>query len=161
MLLRPISSAVIIPDSEQLQPPPSKRRQSSTSSAASKRPRLSSNASAGSPTSLRESPKPIDALRESTRLLKEPINERRKSSVQEERKRGQRLFGGLLSTLSQSTPNGQQKRRLEIEKRQQERAKQQKAEDEIRRAEKLTKLKAIRKVEQVKFDEESVSDGQI
>lgn len=84
--------------------------------------------------------------------------ERRKSSVQEEKKRGQRLFGGLLNTLSQSTPNGQQKRRLEIEKRQQERAKQQKVEDEVRLKEKLAALKAVRKVEQVKFDEEAVGD---
>jgi hypothetical protein len=45
---------------------------------------------------------------------------------------------------------------LEIEKRQQEKAKQQKAADEVRRAEKLANLKAIRKVEQIKFDEESV-----
>jgi len=69
------------------------------------------------------------------------------------------LFGGLLSTLSQSTPNGQQKRRLEIEKRQQEKAKQQKAADEVRRAERLANLKTIRKAEQIKFNEESVSDN--
>ena len=75
----------------------------------------------------------------------------------EERKRGQRLFGGLLSTLSQSTPNGQQKRRLEIEKRQVEKAQQQKHDDEVRRAEKLASLKKVRRAEQAKFDEESVS----
>lgn len=157
ILSRPIASAVIIPELEESQPLPSKRRQSSASESTSKRPRLSFDASAGSPTTLREFPQPIDASKVPAGNVKEPINERRKSSVQEERKRGQRLFGGLLSTLSQSTPNGQQKRRLEIEKRQQEKAKQQKAEDEVRRAEKLAKLKAIRKVEQVKFDEESVS----
>lgn len=75
----------------------------------------------------------------------------------EERKRGQRLFGGLLSTLSQSTSNGQQKRRLDIEKRQAEKAQQQKLDHEMRQAERLAKLKEIRKVEQIKFDEESVS----
>lgn len=74
----------------------------------------------------------------------------------EERKRGQRLFGGLLSTLSQSTSNGQQKRRFEIEKRQQEKAKQQKVEDEGRKVERLARLREIRKVEQVKFDEQSM-----
>lgn len=78
----------------------------------------------------------------------------------EERRRGQRLFGGLLSTLSQSTPNGQQKRRLEIEKRQAEKAQQQKHDDEMRRAEKLASLKKARRAEQIKFDEESVSSGQ-
>jgi len=61
--------------------------------------------------------------------------------------------------LSQSTPNGQQKRRLEIEKRQQEKVKQQKAADDVRRAEKLEILKATRRVEQIKFDEESVSQS--
>lgn len=131
------------------------------SEASSKRPRLSFDAGAGSPTTFPESGSPIKASRQSPEAIKDPINDRRKSSVQEERRRGQRLFGGLLSTLSQSTPNGQQKRRLEIEKRQQERAKQQKLEDEVRRAEKLAKLKAIRKVEQVKFDEASVSEGYI
>jgi len=153
----PIASVVIIPDPEELQPPPpSKRRQSSTSESSSKRPRLSEDASTGSPIVLRESPPPIDSSRISSGITRDPLQERRKSSVQEERKRGQRLFGGLLSTLSQSTPNGQQKRRLEIEKRQQEKVKQQKADDEVRRAEKLAKLKAVRKAEQVKFDEESM-----
>ena len=76
--------------------------------------------------------------------------------MQEERKRGQRLFGGLLSTLSQTTPNNQHKRRQEIEKRQQERAKQQKAADEGRKAEKLANLKAVRRTEQVKVDAQSV-----
>lgn len=154
----PIAS-VVIPEPEDSQPPaPSKRRQSSTSEATSKRPRLSLDAGAGSPTALRHSPEPIDPSKKSAENGKDSVNERRKSSVQEEKKRGQRLFGGLLSTLSQTTPNGQQKRRLEIEKRQQEKAKQQKLEDEVRRAEKLAKLKAIRKEEQVKFDEETVSE---
>ena len=84
------------------------------------------------------------------------IRERRQSDAQEERKRGRRLFGGLLSTLSQSASNTQQKKRLEIEMRQQEKARLQKAEDESRRAERLQKLKEVRIREQVKFDEQSV-----
>jgi hypothetical protein len=83
---------------------------------------------------------------------------RRESDAQEERKRGRRLFGGLLNTLSQSTSNAQQKKRLEIEKRQQEKSRLQKAEDESRRAERLQKLKEVRMREQVKFDEQSVSE---
>jgi hypothetical protein len=62
-------------------------------------------------------------------------NERRKSAVQEEKKRGKRLFGGLLSTLSQTKPNPQHQRRQEIERRQQERLQQRRAEDDQRRAE--------------------------
>jgi pinin/SDK/memA/ protein conserved region len=130
------------------------------SDSASKRPRLSLDSSSHSPTAIQDSPKAIKADEDvfpGKDQAKDPNQERRKSSVVEERKRGQRLFGGLLSTLSQSTPNGQQKRRLEIEKRQQEKAKQQKAADEVRRAEKLANLKAVRKAEQIKFDEESVN----
>jgi len=156
IIRRPIASAVILP--EPPRSPRQKRRQSSASDSTSKRPRFSHDPNSGSPVPLRDSPQPIhnskDAPQEKAR---DSNHDRRKSSVQEERKRGQRLFGGLLSTLSQSTPNGQQKRRLEIEKRQQEKAKQQKAADEEKRAEKLAKLRAIRKAEQIKFDEESVS----
>ncbi len=86
--------------------------------------------------------------------LSEP--DRHKGILQEERKRGQRLFGGLMSTLSQTDSNSQHKRRLEIERRQQERAQQQKIEDDKRRAEKLARLTEIRKVEQIKFDEKAV-----
>lgn len=75
----------------------------------------------------------------------------------EEKKRGKRLFGGLLSTLSQTTTNSQQKRRQEIEKRQQEKATKQKIEDDKRRTERLAKLDRIRKIEQVRFDEQVVS----
>lgn len=150
---------MILPELEAPSSPPSKRRQSSASESTSKRPRLSLDASSRSPTTLHDSPQEIETPRDALPQkdpARDPNQERRKSSVVEERKRGQRLFGGLISTLSQSTPNGQQKRRLEIEKRQQEKAKQQKAADEVRRAEKLADLKAIRKAEQIKFDEESV-----
>ncbi|KAH8770241.1 pinin/SDK/memA/ protein conserved region-domain-containing protein [Hyaloscypha sp. PMI_1271] len=155
----PIASAVVLPEVEPPKSPPTKRRQSSASDSTSKRPRVSLDPSSHSPTAIHDSPKAIkaeeDALPEKAQAG-DPNRGRRKSSVVEERKRGQRLFGGLLSTLSQSTPNGQQKRRLEIEKRQQEKAKQQKAADEVRRAEKLANLKAVRKEEQIKFDEESM-----
>jgi hypothetical protein len=149
---------VILPEPSIQPSPPPKRRQSSASSPASKRPRISHDGS-NSPTSTRASPPPADlAVKPTDEKAPEPaLTERRKSSVQEERKRGQRLFGGLLSTLSQSTPNGQQKRRLEIEKRQAEKARAQKEEDEARKAERLAKIKAARKVEQAKFDEQSVS----
>ena len=80
----------------------------------------------------------------------------RKNPSLEEKKRGQRLFGGLLSTLSQTTSNSQQKRRLEVERRQQERARQQRADDQLRRAEKQRKLDHARKLEQVEFDEQLV-----
>jgi hypothetical protein len=74
----------------------------------------------------------------------------------EEKKRGQRLFGGLMSTLSRSTTGTQTQRRLEIERRQQEKAQQRRAEDEKRRAERLEQLKKTRQIEQVKLDERAV-----
>jgi hypothetical protein len=80
----------------------------------------------------------------------------RRNFSQEEKKRGQRLFGGLLNTLSQTTASSLQKKRLEIERRQQDRVQQQRVEDDKHRAEKLSKLKHTRKVEQVKFDEQVV-----
>ncbi|CAJ2506042.1 Uu.00g001720.m01.CDS01 [Anthostomella pinea] len=85
---------------------------------------------------------------------KEPSTDRRESAAQEEKKRGKRLFGGLLSTLSQTTTNSQQKRRHEIERRQQAKAHQQRAEDDKHREEKLAKLRVVRQVEQVNFDEQ-------
>jgi hypothetical protein len=157
-LRSPIASAVVIPEPEPPRSPPTKRRRSSTADSTSKRPRLSEDANTNYSTVKDRSPKAIESSKDAPEEKpNERSQERRKSSVQEERKRGQRLFGGLLSTLSQSTPNGQQKRRLEIEKRQQEKVKQQKAADEGRRMEKLANLKAIRKEEQIKFDEQAVS----
>ena len=158
----PISSAVILPVEPEAPSPRAKRRQSSTSEdASSKRPRVSEDGTAGSPSALRASPESTiqesGVKQEPSAKAKDLTQDRRKSSVVEERKRGQRLFGGLLSTLSQSTSNGQQKRRLDIEKRQAEKAQQQKLDHEMRQAERLAKLKEIRKVEQIKFDEESVS----
>ncbi|KAH8653122.1 pinin/SDK/memA/ protein conserved region-domain-containing protein [Tricladium varicosporioides] len=158
--LGPIASAVVIPEPAPAKSPTTsnaKRRQSSEPESSVKRPRLSEEPTAESPSTLDASP---TAIKKDDGTPPEPPKnpgpDRRKSSIQEERKRGQRLFGGLLSTLSQSTPNGQQKRRLEIEKRQKEKAKQQKAEDEGRRARKLAQLNAIRKDEQIKFNEESM-----
>ncbi|KAK4070188.1 uncharacterized protein Triagg1_6609 [Trichoderma aggressivum f. europaeum] len=81
--------------------------------------------------------------------------DRRRQAIQEEKKRGKRLFGGLMSTLSQtSNTSQQQKRRQEIERRQQDRMQKQRAEDDQKRAEKLEKLHLVRMAEQIVFDEE-------
>ncbi|KAI0386158.1 hypothetical protein F5Y04DRAFT_275764 [Hypomontagnella monticulosa] len=85
---------------------------------------------------------------------KEHSKDRRENALQEERRRGKRLFGGLLSTLSQTTSSSQQKRRQEIERRQQAKVHQQRADDDKHREEKLDKLMAVRKVEQIKFEEQ-------
>ncbi|KAH8890779.1 hypothetical protein GQ53DRAFT_765518 [Thozetella sp. PMI_491] len=83
-----------------------------------------------------------------------PSGQGRRDIRLEERKRGQRLFGGLLSALNQNKPNTHQVKRLEIERRQQHRAHEQRLEDDKRRAEKLAKLTSLRKIEQIKFDEQ-------
>ena len=135
-----------------------KRRQSASPDPSTKRPRLSTDGDLGSPSTIRASPNiSPKAIEPANPPQRDNIRDRRQSDAQEERKRGKRLFGGLLNTLSQSASNTQQKKRLEIEKRQQEKARLQKAEDESRRAERLQKLKEVRIREQVKFDEQSVS----
>lgn len=81
---------------------------------------------------------------------------RRPSATLEEKKRGKRLFGGLLNTLSQKPTNNQQKRRQEIERRQQERLQNQRAEDDQKREENLKHLRVIRMQEQIGFEEKVV-----
>lgn len=85
--------------------------------------------------------------------------DRRRLATQEEKKRGKRLFGGLLSTLSQTTGTSTQKRRMEIERRQQERMRKQSFEDDKTREEKRSKAMEARKDDQILFDEEVVSLG--
>ncbi|GKT53101.1 nuclear protein [Colletotrichum tofieldiae] len=82
-------------------------------------------------------------------------NRRAPLSKDEEKKRGKRLFGGLLSTLSQTNTGSQHKKRREIEQRQHERAQKQRAEDEKRRTEKLARITEARLQEQIKFDEKA------
>ncbi|KAK0736990.1 pinin/SDK/memA/ protein conserved region-domain-containing protein [Apiosordaria backusii] len=79
----------------------------------------------------------------------------RKAVTQEERKRGQRLFGGILGTLSGQTgpSNNLHKRRLDIERRQHERAQKQEVEDEKRRQEKVERIRRERMISQIEVDE--------
>lgn len=74
----------------------------------------------------------------------------------EERKRGQRLFGALLGTLSQSSSSTAQKRRTDIEKKQQAKLKLQADEYDEKKKQRLEALMAVRRREQKKFDEQSV-----
>lgn len=83
----------------------------------------------------------------------------RRNFTMEDKKRGQRLFGGLVSALSRTTSGSQQQKRLEIERRQQEKAQQRRAEDEKRRVERLEKLDRTRQIAQVKLDEQAVCPG--
>ncbi|KAI0975990.1 pinin/SDK/memA/ protein conserved region-domain-containing protein [Xylaria arbuscula] len=80
--------------------------------------------------------------------------DRREMARQEEKKRGRRLLGGLMNTLSQANAGSQHRKRQEIERRQQAKSTQQRAEEDRLRVQKLSKLEAARKAEQLKFDEQ-------
>ncbi|KAF2423121.1 hypothetical protein EJ08DRAFT_619091 [Tothia fuscella] len=139
-----IPSAIIIPESLQPAPTPTspstlKRRQSSIAEKDTKRPRLNHNND--------DTNSPQDDTRKAVR---------RQTGQLEERKRGQRLFGNLLGTLSQSSSSSAQKRRADIERRQQVKLKQQEEEVSQRRHDRLEELTASRRREQKVFDEKAM-----
>ncbi|KAI1268634.1 hypothetical protein F5Y18DRAFT_415311 [Xylariaceae sp. FL1019] len=94
----------------------------------------------------------------------DPRIDRRELARQEERKRGKRLFGGLMTTLSQAgaRPGAPARRRPDVERRhqahqaQQAKTAQQHAEEERLRSKKLARLEAVRKVEQLTFQEQAM-----
>lgn len=144
-----ISSAVVIP--EQLTPneepssPSLKRRASSQSLENNKRPRLDSIDTNGN--GIHASPPPS--------AMSPP---HRKSSLltgTEEKKRGQRLFGALLGTLSQTSSKPAHKKRDEIEKRQQERLRRDTEEREEERRLKKEELERSRREELKVWERES------
>lgn len=141
--LSAVASAVILPDAiDEAQPAQGKRRQSTTSVGSAKRPRLSQH----SPIDTGKGPIPTQ----------QRVPERRRNGQLEERKRGQRLFGALIDTLSQSSSSTAQKRRTDIEKKQQAKLKLQAEEYDEKKKQRLDALMAIRRIEQRKFDNQSV-----
>ncbi|KAL8704642.1 MAG: hypothetical protein Q9201_002228 [Fulgogasparrea decipioides] len=142
-----VASAVIVPEAEEqpLQPlDGAKRKTSSFSQDSSKRPRLNSETSYDR----------IDPTQSST--ASDRASDRRKSGQMEERKRGQRLFGALLGTLSQSSSSTAQKRRTEIEKKQQAKLRVQAEERDEQKKQRLESLMAVRRKEQKKYDKQSM-----
>lgn len=144
---RAVASAVIVPGTEEQSTQPlesAKRRNSSLSEESSKRPRLTSEISRNQT--------------ETSYTTTEParVSDRRKSGQLEERKRGQRLFGALLGTLSQSSSSTANKRRTDIEKKQQAKLKLQAEEHEEQKKQRLKSLMAVRRKEQKKYDKQSV-----
>ncbi len=146
-----ISSAVIIPEPEDVShaSPPRKRRQSSESYDSSyKRPRLESQAS-----------KDSDGYSVPQSATSPP---RRKPSITgsgavEERKRGQRLFGALLGTLSQSSTTTAQKRRADIEKKRLGKVHERNEELEDEKRRKREQLDTVRRNEQKIWEAQSVN----
>ncbi|KAI9706778.1 MAG: hypothetical protein M1820_004749 [Bogoriella megaspora] len=149
-----VASAVVVPDAEEragvsAQSPQLpeesnslKRRQSSISPSSPKRARLDSN-------------------NDSRATRQELLNERRRRVQAEDRKRNQRLFGGLLNTLNQSAKSGlsgatREKQKAEIEKRQAEKLKRKDVEYVEEKKRKLDALMKARKKEQRVVDEQAL-----
>lgn len=74
----------------------------------------------------------------------------------EERKRGQRLFGALLGTLSQSSNSSAQRRRADIEKRQQDKLKVRYEEFDEERRKRRDEVVAVRRKERWLYEREEV-----
>ncbi len=146
-----ISSAVIVPEPEDLSPtsPAHKRRQSSEFYESVKRPRL------GPQTGREFSTNTLSSSATSPPRRKPSIRGR---GAAEERKRGQRLFGALLGTLSQSSTTTAQRRRADIEKKQLGKLQQRDEEFEGEKRRKREKLDEIRRKEQNVWDEQSVRE---
>lgn len=142
---------MILPESDDQPHSPldsAKRRKSSTSEQSAKRPRLSHGESdPGHDVAL---PAPVRVDRAS---------DRRKSGQMEDRKRGQRLFGALLGTLSQSSSSTAQKRRTDIERKQQAKLKLQADEFDEKKKQRLDAIMKVRRLEQKKYFKQSVSLG--
>ncbi|OJJ37623.1 hypothetical protein ASPWEDRAFT_171092 [Aspergillus wentii DTO 134E9] len=148
-----LASAVALPDQETLIPSPEaglKRRKSSTTDADSKRRRLSSHHEDERPQSPQDR-RPSSPAPEERKVERRPVRGR-----EEERKRGQRLFGGLLGTLSQGSNSAAQRRRADIERRQQDKLKLQDEEYGELKKKRRDERVATRKKDQRLYEEESM-----
>ena len=140
---RTVASAVILPDEPS--PPGHKRRPSSASASDFKRRRLSDDTHHF-----------VGTKNEDSNHV-ERAGQRRATGQAEERKRGKRLFGALLGTLSQNSSSSiAQQRRAEIERKQQTKLKRQAEEYDAKKKDDKEKFLASRRLEQKKFDEQSV-----
>ncbi|KAJ5159582.1 uncharacterized protein N7482_006586 [Penicillium canariense] len=148
-ICRTLASAVAVPEQDHERQSPevsAKRRQSSVSEHETKRRRLSSQGDI-SPHAQRQRHSPPA-----------PAAERRppRQGREEDRKRGQRLFGALLGTLSQSSTSAAQKRRADIEKRQQDKLKSQADEYDGLKKRRKERRALIRRKEQPFYEREAL-----
>ncbi|KAG9592845.1 hypothetical protein KCU77_g5779, partial [Aureobasidium melanogenum] len=145
-----VASAVVLPDATLSSPRRSPDR-SQTPEARAGTKRRQSSAPRGSPKRQRLSPSP-DRSREEEHAPS--ARERRPVKPVDEKKRTQRLFGGLLGGLGQTRPVNSQaaKRRAE----QEERRRQKEQELSERQTERLELLNVARRKEQRRVDEASM-----
>ena len=123
---------------------PLKRRQSSLSVDDTKRPRLNDHDDGS------------HKKEEQSKFTQDVDARRRPSREIDERKRGKRLFGALLGTLSQNSSSTAQKRRTDIESKQREKLKSQAEEDDEKKKQRLQSLVEVRKREQERYDKQTV-----
>lgn len=95
-----------------------------------------------------DAPKPVPVRQ--AEPPKKSLDEARARIAQEEKRRGMRLFGGLMGTLKQRPPNPHQQKRLEIEKRQKERLSQQRVVEIEELAEKKARMEEALAAENAK-----------
>ncbi|KAI4747728.1 hypothetical protein E4T50_01950 [Aureobasidium sp. EXF-12298] len=145
-----VASAVVLPDATPSSPRRSPDRSQSPEARAGTKRRQSS-APRDSPKRQRFSPSP-DRPRQEDHAP--PARERRPVKPVDEKKRTQRLFGGLLGGLGQTRPANSQaaKRRAE----QEERRRQKEQELSERQTERLELLNVARRKEQRRVDEASL-----
>ena len=95
---------------------------------------------------------------ESRQTAKAEQQRRRSNGQVEERKRSRRLFGALIGTLSQSSTKttAAQRKRADVEQKQQAKLKMQAEELDQERLKRLEAVMRVRRREQRKFDEQSV-----
>ncbi|KAF7117986.1 hypothetical protein CNMCM5793_007355 [Aspergillus hiratsukae] len=149
---RTLASAVAVPEPDTLAPSPEaslKRRNSSTTDPDpdSKRRRLSTQ---------EEKDPAVEPFSDTTEQRPDRRASRQANGRDEERKRGQRLFGALLGTLSQRSNTAAQKRRADIEQKQQDKLKLQDEEYDELKKKKREERAALRKKEQRYYEEESM-----
>ncbi|KAJ5568091.1 hypothetical protein N7450_010577 [Penicillium hetheringtonii] len=150
-----LASAVALPEqgiSNQSQEHTAKRRNSSITDNDSKRRRLSADGNV-SPHSERQQPSQSPTVERERPRNRRPAQQ---TGREDERKRGRRLFGGLLGTLSQSSTSAAQKRRADIEKRQQDKLKNQAEEYDGMRSRKKEFREVIRRKETPFYEREAM-----
>ncbi|PGH02479.1 hypothetical protein GX51_04647 [Blastomyces parvus] len=150
-----IASAVALPEQEESSESRLKRRQSLADDNESKRRRLSTN-NEHPESKENQASSPIATTSKPISDATDQRDSRRKSGIAEERKRGQRLFGALLGTLSQSSSTATQKRRADIEKKQQAKLRMQEEEYNELTRKKKEDLLAMRKKQQRTYDAQSM-----
>ncbi|KAI1433935.1 hypothetical protein GGR50DRAFT_451140 [Xylaria sp. CBS 124048] len=101
-----------------------------------------------------DSDKEDDEQQAPSQAVKRTGADRQAMARLEETRRGRRLFGGLMNTLSEASAGPQPHKRQDVERRKQAKSTQQRAREERFRVQRFYQLEEVRKSEQVRFDRE-------